>query len=107
MWLPSEYRASCSAVSRKTIGIGCGSGRVWICNNEPVFQKGGPSSPETSSWTADLTAGDGVNRPPVQASCMGRHTQYTQALIKGDMLYGSGDMVPEKIGIVSNQEGRN
>ena len=37
VWLPSEYRALCSAVSRKTIGIGCGSGRVWICNIEPVF----------------------------------------------------------------------
>jgi WD40 repeat protein len=31
VWLPSEYRPSCSAVSGKTIGIGVGSGRVWIC----------------------------------------------------------------------------
>ncbi|KAF2195959.1 hypothetical protein GQ43DRAFT_290692, partial [Delitschia confertaspora ATCC 74209] len=32
LWLPPEYRPSCSAVSRKTIGIGVQSGRVWICN---------------------------------------------------------------------------
>src|SRR5271163_72815 len=32
LWLPSEYRPSCSAVSGKTIGIGVGSGKVWICN---------------------------------------------------------------------------
>jgi WD40 repeat protein len=32
VWLPSEYRPSCSAVSGKTIGIGVGSGKVWICN---------------------------------------------------------------------------
>jgi hypothetical protein len=32
VWLPSEYRPSCSAVSRKTIGIGGGSGKVWICH---------------------------------------------------------------------------
>jgi WD40 repeat protein len=32
VWLPSEYRPSCSAVSGETIGIGVGSGKVWICN---------------------------------------------------------------------------
>ena len=32
VWLPSEYRPSCSAVSGKTIGVGVGSGKVWICN---------------------------------------------------------------------------
>ena len=31
VWLPSEYRPSCSAVSGKTIGIGVGSGKVWVC----------------------------------------------------------------------------
>ena len=31
MWLPSEYRPSCSAVSGNTIGIGVGSGKVWMC----------------------------------------------------------------------------
>ena len=30
LWLPSEYRPSCSAVLGKTIGIGVGAGRVWI-----------------------------------------------------------------------------
>ncbi|KAI9770859.1 MAG: hypothetical protein M1839_003022 [Geoglossum umbratile] len=34
MWLPSEYRPSCWAVSGKTIGIGVGSGKVWMCNIE-------------------------------------------------------------------------
>ncbi|CAN9172024.1 unnamed protein product [Alternaria alternata] len=33
IWLPSEYRPSCSAVLGKTIGIGAGTGRVWICKN--------------------------------------------------------------------------
>jgi WD40 repeat protein len=32
LWLPSEYRPSCSAVSQRTIGIGTGSGKVWMCN---------------------------------------------------------------------------
>jgi WD40 repeat protein len=32
VWLPSEYRPSCSAVSGKTIGVGVGSGKIWICN---------------------------------------------------------------------------
>jgi WD40 repeat protein len=32
VWLPSEYRPSCSAVSEKTISIGVGSGKVWVCN---------------------------------------------------------------------------
>ncbi|KAH7066697.1 hypothetical protein BKA63DRAFT_126038 [Paraphoma chrysanthemicola] len=39
LWLSSEYRPSCSAVSRKTIGIGVGSGRVWICTFEPNESK--------------------------------------------------------------------
>lgn len=34
VWLPSEYRPSCSAVSGRMIGIGTGNGRVWICNLE-------------------------------------------------------------------------
>jgi WD40 repeat protein len=32
VWLPSEYRPSCSAVLGKTIGIGTGTGKVLICN---------------------------------------------------------------------------
>ncbi|KAF2677680.1 beta transducin-like protein HET-D2Y [Lentithecium fluviatile CBS 122367] len=35
VWLPSEYRPSCSAVSRNTISIGVGTGRVWICKVKP------------------------------------------------------------------------
>jgi WD40 repeat protein len=31
LWLPSEYRPRCSAVSGRCIGIGTGSGKVWIC----------------------------------------------------------------------------
>jgi WD40 repeat protein len=34
VWLPLEYRPSCSAVSGKTIGIGVEFGKVWICNFE-------------------------------------------------------------------------
>ncbi|KAF1959412.1 WD40 repeat-like protein [Byssothecium circinans] len=36
VWLPSEYRPSCSAVIGKKIGIGAGSGRVWICHSFDV-----------------------------------------------------------------------
>jgi WD40 repeat protein len=32
VWLPPEYRPSCSALSGRSIGIGTGSGKVWICN---------------------------------------------------------------------------
>jgi WD40 repeat protein len=32
LWLPSEYRPSCSAVSAETVGIGVGSGKVWMCS---------------------------------------------------------------------------
>ncbi|KAI9861262.1 MAG: hypothetical protein M1813_005435 [Trichoglossum hirsutum] len=32
LWLPSEYRPSCLAMSGKMIGIGTGSGKIWICN---------------------------------------------------------------------------
>ncbi|KAF2686545.1 hypothetical protein K458DRAFT_415891 [Lentithecium fluviatile CBS 122367] len=32
LWLPSEYRPSCVAVSNNMIGIGTSHGRVWICN---------------------------------------------------------------------------
>jgi WD40 repeat protein len=31
VWLPSEYRPSCSVVSGKVMGVGVGSGRVWMC----------------------------------------------------------------------------
>ena len=30
LWLPSEYRPECAAVSGRCIGIGTGSGKVWI-----------------------------------------------------------------------------
>ncbi|KAK7177940.1 nwd1 protein [Paraphaeosphaeria sporulosa] len=32
VWLPSEYRPSHSAVSGSMVGIGVGTGRVWMCN---------------------------------------------------------------------------
>ena len=32
VWLPSEYRPSCSAVSAETVGMGVGSGKVWTCS---------------------------------------------------------------------------
>ncbi|KAM3074219.1 hypothetical protein ACMFMG_002959 [Clarireedia jacksonii] len=34
VWLPSEYRPSCSAVSGNTIFIGCGTGKILICKVE-------------------------------------------------------------------------
>ncbi|KAH7378433.1 hypothetical protein DE146DRAFT_673081, partial [Phaeosphaeria sp. MPI-PUGE-AT-0046c] len=32
LWVPSEYRPSCSAVCGNTVSIGVGSGRVWSCS---------------------------------------------------------------------------
>ncbi|KAF2259255.1 hypothetical protein CC78DRAFT_621216 [Lojkania enalia] len=40
VWLPSEYRPACSAVSGETIGVGVGSGRVWICNVHYIVPSG-------------------------------------------------------------------
>lgn len=31
LWIPSDYRPSCSAVSGTHVGMGVGSGRVWLC----------------------------------------------------------------------------
>ena len=31
LWLPSEYRPALYKVSKETVGMGTGSGRVWIC----------------------------------------------------------------------------
>jgi WD40 repeat protein len=33
VWLPSEFRPSCSAVLGNIIGVGVGTGRVWICKS--------------------------------------------------------------------------
>jgi WD40 repeat protein len=35
LWLPSEYRPSHSVVSGDVIAIGCGNGRVWMCEVQP------------------------------------------------------------------------
>ena len=32
VWLPSEYRPLCSAVSIGTVSVGVGSGKVWLCS---------------------------------------------------------------------------
>jgi WD40 repeat protein len=32
LWVPSEYRPSCSSVSGTMVGVGVGSGQVWICS---------------------------------------------------------------------------
>jgi WD40 repeat protein len=32
LWIPSEYRPSCSAVCGNTVGMGVGNGRVWTCS---------------------------------------------------------------------------
>ncbi|KAF2736566.1 hypothetical protein EJ04DRAFT_432757, partial [Polyplosphaeria fusca] len=31
LWLPSEYRPSCSATIGDIIAIGVGNGRIWLC----------------------------------------------------------------------------
>jgi WD40 repeat protein len=31
LWLPTEYRPVCSAMSGRCVGIGTGSGKVWFC----------------------------------------------------------------------------
>jgi WD40 repeat protein len=31
LWLPTEYRPASAAVSGKRVGLGTGSGKVWIC----------------------------------------------------------------------------
>jgi WD40 repeat protein len=31
LWLPTEYRPTCSAVSGRCVGIGTGLGKVWFC----------------------------------------------------------------------------
>jgi WD40 repeat protein len=31
LWIPSEYRPSCSSVRGTTVAMGVGSGRVWMC----------------------------------------------------------------------------
>ena len=35
LWVPSEYRPSCSSVSGFTVAVGVGSGRVWSCRIDP------------------------------------------------------------------------
>jgi WD40 repeat protein len=32
LWLPSEYRSRCSAMSGRCVGIGTESGKVWFCH---------------------------------------------------------------------------
>jgi WD40 repeat protein len=32
LWIPSDYRPSCSAVCGSTVSMGVGSGRVWSCS---------------------------------------------------------------------------
>ncbi|RDW58852.1 hypothetical protein BP6252_13328 [Coleophoma cylindrospora] len=39
LWLPSEYRPSYSAVWGNTIGIGVGSGKVWICSLSSIPER--------------------------------------------------------------------
>jgi WD40 repeat protein len=35
LWIPSEYRPSCSSVCGTMVGVGLMSGRVWICSIDP------------------------------------------------------------------------
>jgi WD40 repeat protein len=36
LWIPSEYRPSCSSVCGTTVAMGVGSGRVWTCSIDPA-----------------------------------------------------------------------
>jgi WD40 repeat protein len=36
LWVPSEYRASCSSVCGTMVAMGAGSGRVWTCSIDPA-----------------------------------------------------------------------
>jgi WD40 repeat protein len=38
LWIPSEYRPSCSAVCGNKVGMGVGTGRVWTCSIDPDTQ---------------------------------------------------------------------
>jgi WD40 repeat protein len=31
LWLPTEYRPACLAMSSRCVGIGTGSGKIWLC----------------------------------------------------------------------------
>jgi hypothetical protein len=35
LWVPSEYRPSRLSISGTTVGVGVGSGRVWVCSIDP------------------------------------------------------------------------
>ncbi|KAH6625330.1 HET-R [Boeremia exigua] len=35
LWIPSDYRPSCSAVCGNRVGMGVGTGRVWACSVDP------------------------------------------------------------------------
>jgi WD40 repeat protein len=35
LWIPSDYRPSCSAVCGNRVGMGVGTGRVWTCSVDP------------------------------------------------------------------------
>jgi WD40 repeat protein len=39
LWIPSEYRPSCSAVCGNRVGMGVGTGRVWTCSVNPDTPK--------------------------------------------------------------------
>ena len=39
LWIPSEYRPSCSAVCGNRVGMGVATGRVWTCSVDPDTPK--------------------------------------------------------------------
>ena len=57
VWLPSEYRPSCSAVSGRTIGIGVGSGKVWLCNLKIDGFEESWSQISSADYVPSLTSG--------------------------------------------------
>jgi WD40 repeat protein len=57
IWLPPEYRPSCSAVSGKMIGIGGESGKVWMCNHQITGFEGSRSQISSADCVPSLTSG--------------------------------------------------
>lgn len=41
VWIPADYRSSCSVVSGTSIGVGCMDGRVWICEASAALLESG------------------------------------------------------------------
>ena len=57
VWVPFEYRPSCSAVSGRTIGVGVRSGKVWMCNLQTTRPEEPWSQIPSADYDPSLTSG--------------------------------------------------